>query len=144
MFELKSFVVTMLLLLILTGSAVRSETFRFDPVNLDSGGAFQYVLIDPSDRDVVYALSDVAGVFKSTDGGDSWSSIISGLDSDADLAGASLIIDPNNNQVLYLATGSNFNVSNGNWGALYRSDNGGMTWTNETSMVKFSGMGSIR
>lgn len=81
------------------------------------------VVLDPVDPNVVYAgvgdpdQSPTRMVFKSTDGGDSWSATDPALDTGIGIA--SLAIDPSNPQVLYAGT-----LTDG----LYKTVNGGSAW----------------
>lgn len=70
--------------------------------------------VDPNDADVVYAPVD--GVYKTTDGGASWSQI-SGASFGA--AVVSLAVDPSNPATLYAGAGA----------ALFKSGDGGISWT---------------
>jgi len=68
--------------------------------------------IDPTNTQVIYAGS--FGVFKSIDGGASWSQVSVGLYIDV----WHLIIDPVNTQTIYV----------GILGGVYKSTNGGVSW----------------
>lgn len=81
-----------------------------------AGGLFTSVAVDPVDPDTVYLGSDVSGIYKSTDSGESWRPQSTGL---ASLAIAGLLIDPANRERLWVATPL----------GLYRSDDGAATWT---------------
>ena len=93
-------------------------------------GAFTAVAIDPSNHLVVYAGSSASGIFKSTNGGDSWGPKSSGLDS---ATGGKVIltirIDPKDSDNIYLGTN----------GAVYRTDNGGTSWTK----TSFASVGAV-
>src|SRR5205823_6936369 len=67
------------------------------------------------DPQVAYASIFSDGIYKTTDGGASWSSANSGL---GDLYVGALVIDPSNPVVLYVADGL----------GLYKSTDGGQTW----------------
>jgi photosystem II stability/assembly factor-like uncharacterized protein len=56
------------------------------------------VIIDPADARILYVGSEGGGVFKSSDGGGSWSAINSGLDN---LSVFGLVMDPSDPAVLY-------------------------------------------
>ena len=85
-----------------------------------------------------------AGIFKSTDGGQTWSKLpgtitnVLGISSftgpfDSGVGGArfsALAIDPNNSQVLLAAVQIFLNVNGGVSSGIYRSADGGNTWTN--------------
>ncbi|MBV9028145.1 MAG: hypothetical protein JO311_05970, partial [Candidatus Eremiobacteraeota bacterium] len=99
------------------------------------------IVVDPRDANTVYAAAlghpyganAERGVFKSTDGGRSWSKV---LYKDADTGATSLVMDPANPSVLYAALWQTrrppWNVyppSNGPGSGLYKSADAGATWT---------------
>ena len=73
------------------------------------------------DGQTVYSSADVSGVFKSTDGGLRFESRNRGLRS---LKVASLAITVDNEQIIYAGTGDK-----GGSGGLFRSTDGGDSWT---------------
>jgi len=96
------------------------------------------IIIHPENKDVVYvgelgALwgdSEDRGVFKSTDGGQTWEKIFY---IDQKTGCADLVVDPNNPDILYASmwefrrTGWSFN-SGGTKSGLFKSTDGGKTW----------------
>ncbi len=84
---------------------------------------FPYIVslaIDPATPQTVYAGTDYNGVFKSTDGGNSWSAVNSGLPSGELNQWNILVIDPTSPQTVYT----------GIWGGgVFKSTNGGTTWS---------------
>lgn len=96
------------------------------------------IIVNPNNSNEIYvgvlgALwsdSDERGVYKSTDGGATWSKM---LYIDQSTGCADLTIDPNNPEILYASmwefrrTGWSFN-SGGDNSALYKSTDGGETW----------------
>lgn len=102
----------------------------FDATGVPSIGA---LALDPSDPQTVYVGTGEAnssvdsydgnGVYRSTDGGATWSSL--GLEATARIA--RIAVDPLNSQRLYVAAmGTQF--STGPHRGLYRSEDGGATW----------------
>ncbi len=79
------------------------------------GGGVSQLEIDPRRPSVMYAATS-GGVFKSTNGGRSWSRSSAGLPVNA--AGGQLEVAPSNPSVLYLNSGPR----------LYRSDNAAASW----------------
>jgi YVTN family beta-propeller protein len=79
---------------------------------------------DPVTAGVLYATTDNRGIFKSVNGGASWSAINSGLPSTIGQPGR-LTIDSSNPQILYLGFTSG--------GGLYKSTNAGASWTLATT-----------
>ena len=98
-----------------------------------SGGGFQSDVTITDDGLTVYSSADVSGVFKSTNGGLSFSSRNEGLRSSKI---ASLTITPDNDQILYAGTGEK-----GGSGGLFRSVDGGDTWflTGDGVKAQFAG-----
>ncbi len=104
--------------------------------------------IDPSNPDVVYASfwqgrqgpweygnaygGEKGGIFKSTDGGTTWHQLAGGLPDQ--IVEANLSIAPSNPNRLYvvLATALRSGYMSGEGQALYRSDDGGVSWTKTT------------
>ncbi|MBV8196594.1 MAG: hypothetical protein JO263_00545, partial [Candidatus Eremiobacteraeota bacterium] len=99
------------------------------------------IVVDPRDPNTVYVAAlghpygpnAERGVFKSTDGGRSWSKV---LYKDSDTGAISLVMDPANPNVLYAALWQTrrppWNVyppSNGPGSGLYKSSDAGATWT---------------
>ncbi|MDP2059576.1 MAG: glycosyl hydrolase, partial [Flavobacteriaceae bacterium] len=96
------------------------------------------IRIHPSDSDIVYAavLGDIykpssdRGVYKSTDGGNTWRKVLFTND---DAGAVDLIIDPNNPRILYASTWNMrrtpYSLSSGGPGsALWKSTDSGETW----------------
>ena len=97
------------------------------------------IVVDPMDFSVVYvaALGDLwaaggeRGVFKTTDGGNTWQRV---LFVDDDTGATELVMDPTNNKTLYAAT---YQRRRAQWGmngggagsAIWKSTDAGQTWT---------------
>lgn len=98
--------------------------------------------VHPSDANTVYASMPGAGVFKSTNGGGTWTAINNGLPESGvngfpDLGNPflpwAIAIDPNNPQTLYVGS-SGLTADLGNItltpsGGIYKSVNGGDSWS---------------
>ena len=100
------------------------------------------VRIHPKNPDVVYAAAmgnlyrdtEERGVYRSKDGGETWERI---LFANAGAGAVDLILDPNNPRILYASTWkirrNPYNLSSGGDGsALWKSTDGGDTWTEIT------------
>ena len=84
--------------------------------------------IDPTDANVIYAgtggfVGQGHGVYKSTDGGDSWSASNRGL---IDYRITAIAIDPADPKIVYAGSDA---------GELFRTDDGGQTWTDLTEQL---------
>ncbi len=98
------------------------------------------IAIHPTDFNVVYAAvlgniykgSNERGIYKSIDGGDTWKKVLFVND----MAGAvDICLDPNNPRIIYASTWkvqrTPYSLSSGGEGsALWKSTDGGDTWTN--------------
>ena len=121
-------------------STDKGKTWRH--VGLSDSRHIARVRIHPSNPDLVYvaalghawAPNEERGVFRSTDGGESWESVLFV----SDKAGAvDLSIDPTNPRILYAAIWEVFRnpwtiSSGGPDSGLYKSTDGGDTWTELT------------
>jgi photosystem II stability/assembly factor-like uncharacterized protein len=77
------------------------------------GGMIQALAIDPKNSGTLYVSAGTSGVYKSTDGGASWSAANSGLPGSV----YGLLIDPKNTGTIYARTGK-----------LFKSTDGGASW----------------
>jgi hypothetical protein len=75
--------------------------------------------ISPSDPNTIYFASYNYGVYKSSDGGATWTAKNNGI---ASIKAYSIAVDPHNSQIVYLGSGT---ASYG----LYRSTDGGDSWS---------------
>lgn len=107
-------------------------------IGLERAGAISRVRVHPDDPDVlwvgvlgqVFGSNPERGVYRSTDGGDTWQQVL-GISDDAGIA--DLELDPFNPRVLYAAA---WRVERKPWtlidgsdeGGLFRSTDGGDTW----------------
>ncbi len=91
----------------------------------DSGvGRIDFVRFDPTNPNIMYVCSPDGGLWKSTNGGASWTTNTDFLPI---IGCADLVIDPTNTQIMYLATG-NREYDRSSIGIL-KTTNGGTTWT---------------
>lgn len=115
----------------------------WSPSGLKESRHIPRIRIHPKNPDVVYAAvlgdlfksSDERGVYKSIDGGKTWKRT---LFANADAGAIDLCFDPNNSRILYASTWrirrTPYSLESGGDGsALWKSTDGGETWTNITT-----------
>jgi photosystem II stability/assembly factor-like uncharacterized protein len=98
------------------------------------GGRTGSVVLHPdfANNHTMWAGSTSGGVWKSTDGGDSWFSSSAGLGNPA--VGA-MAIAPDNPNVLYAGTGADFDGS-----GIFKTSDGGMSWTRINGSSNWAGV----
>jgi uncharacterized protein (TIGR03437 family) len=83
------------------------------------------IAVDPTNPDVVYVSAQMnrGGIWKSVDGGQTWTSRVAGLPAGAATVD-SLVVAANNSQVLYMVVA----------GGLYKSTDGAATWVLQANL----------
>ena len=108
---------TLLLLASLWTAASPAAAARWTPIGPADGAVVLSLALDPVDPSIAYAGLDGGGVYRSTDGGRTWSPASFGLGLDNSLTIA-----------LAVSPGEPRNVYAGTPGGVYLSRNGGLTW----------------
>jgi photosystem II stability/assembly factor-like uncharacterized protein len=115
------------------------------PTTINSGaaaGRVTAIAIHPTSPLTVYAGGAQGGVWKSTDGGQTWTSI---SDTQCSLAIGSITIDPVNPNIIYVGTGEQNNSGDSYYGCgLLRSIDGGSSWTQLGASVFVTTTGGAR
>lgn len=106
------------------------------------------IAIDPSDEDIVYAGTGDRnftggsflgnGIYKSDDAGETWENI--GLEETGVVS--KIIIDPTNPERIFASTLGNPHVKTSQRG-VYRSDDGGETWSNKLFLADSAGISDM-
>jgi hypothetical protein len=92
-----------------------------------SAGRTTALAIDPTNTQVIYAGAAEGGVWKTTNGGTTWTPL---TDSQMSLATGSIAIDPQNHNTIYVGTGeANFSIDSYYGVGVLKSTDGGATWT---------------
>ncbi|HVR95308.1 MAG TPA: hypothetical protein VMW27_01750 [Thermoanaerobaculia bacterium] len=89
------------------------------------GGRTRNLVIDPRRPEVMYAGGVAGGVWKTTNGGESWFPL---ADLMGNLAVAALAMDPANSNVLYAGTGEGFTVVGVRGNGIFKTTDGGIRW----------------
>ncbi|MEE8603941.1 MAG: sialidase [Candidatus Aminicenantaceae bacterium] len=108
-------------------------------MGLEKTGRIGRVLIDPRNPDIVFAAAmghcygpqEDRGVFRTIDGGKSWEKV---LFVDEETGCSDIVMDPNNPRILFAGMWPMLIKTWGKWsggpgGGLYKSVDGGITWT---------------
>lgn len=101
------------------------------PGNGGGTGRINCLAIDPGNSNILWAGTACGGLWKSTDGGATWSSNTDLLPS---ISISDIAIDPTNTQIMYLATGDKYGIywQYETWGqysaGVLKSTDGGATW----------------
>ena len=95
---------------------------------LVNSGRVAAVAVDPTNKLVVYAGAAQGGIWRTSDGGNTWTPL---TDTQASLAIGSIAIDPESHLTVYVGTGELNNSGDSYYGAgILKSTDGGSTWTN--------------
>ena len=102
--------------------APTTKAADWQPAGFGGAGNYLSVVFDPRTPGVVYLASDVAGVFRSSDYGETWEFRSRGLGS---YEVPSLAIDPFDPETLYASTGA---FAESDKAGMYISRDAGLTW----------------
>ncbi len=122
-------------------------------IGLDDTQHIGKIAVDPRNPDIafvaaighLYAANPERGVFRTTDGGKSWKKI---LYKDENVGAVEVVIDPTNSQIVYAGLWNTrrtpwftYAPTNGPGGGIYKSVDGGNTWTQLTNGLPKEGIG---
>ncbi len=95
------------------------------------GGRIRAIAVHPSDPNTVYLGAVAGGVWKSTNGGSSWTALNDFMEN---LAVCALVIDPNNPNIVYAGTGEGFfNLDAIRGAGIFKSTDAGASWNRLSS-----------
>jgi photosystem II stability/assembly factor-like uncharacterized protein len=114
------------------------------------------VLTHPTNPDIAYVAAQGhlwdhnpdRGVYKTTDGGKTWQWLTNGLPQDGRTGASDIIMDPTNPEILYAGMWERLRrayvfESGGPNGGIYKSTNGGRTWTKLTVGLPAGNIGKV-
>ncbi|MDX2044345.1 MAG: hypothetical protein SF097_24260 [Acidobacteriota bacterium] len=91
------------------------------------GGRTRTIIINPNDPNTMFAAGVAGGIWKTTNGGTSWTPI---ADLIANIAVTCMAFDPKNANTIYAGTGEGFSNADGVRGAgIFKSIDAGATWS---------------
>ncbi|MFC1564307.1 WD40/YVTN/BNR-like repeat-containing protein [candidate division KSB1 bacterium] len=128
----------------------------FQNMGLNDTHQIARIITHPSDKDIVYVAaighlwgySGERGVFKTADGGRTWEKLTNGLPDDGKTGCTDLVINIDNPDIIYAAMYQRIRKawtfqSGGPNGGLFRSKDGGRTWTKLTNGLPAGEIGRI-
>ncbi|HTO12128.1 MAG TPA: hypothetical protein VMQ51_11190, partial [Candidatus Binatia bacterium] len=109
-----------------TAAAFLGSWTPLGPGNI--GGRTRAIVVDPGTPTTMYAGGVAGGVWKTTNGGGTWTALTDTLL--PNLAVSSLAMDPSNSSILYAGTGEGFFNADAVRGAgIFKSIDGGASWS---------------
>lgn len=128
----------------------------FNNMGLKTTHSISKIITHPSDPEIVYVASGghlwgysgERGLFKTTDGGNSWKKLTNGLPDDGKTGAIDLIMDPTNEQILYVGFWQRLRKpyrfdSGGPNGGIFKTTDGGESWTKLTKGLPEGDTGKI-
>ncbi len=112
-----------------------SENYKWKSVNIGGGGMITGLVFHPTEENLLYARTDVGGMYRRDYENDCWISLMDGFTIDEwnSFAVNGICVDPNNADVVYATCG-------GAWyarGGIYKSNDRGKTWKKLTASPVF-------
>ncbi|PTY07381.1 hypothetical protein DB347_08765 [Opitutaceae bacterium EW11] len=135
-----SFPILLLLWLLEPIASLAGASYTWRNVAIEGGGFVTGIVSHPTTRDLVYARTDVGGVYRWDPSASGWIPLNDDLGpTDSQLTGVlSLALDPNDPNRLYLACGQ-YLPSWARTGAILRSVDRGATWSRTELNLKLGG-----
>lgn len=92
--------------------------------SLPGTGRINSIAVDPNNSAIWYAGAPAGGIWKSTDSGENWTNL---FDKFLQIGVSGIAIDPNNSDIIFIATGDDDAADSYSIG-VYKSEDGGLNW----------------
>ena len=128
----------------------------FENMGLRDSHHIDEIVTHPTDANIVYVAAqghlwgynEERGIFRTTDGGRTWTRLTRGLPADARTGASDITMDPQNPRVLYAGMWERIRKpftfeSGGPNGGIYKSVDGGDTWTKLTNGLPVGDIGKV-
>jgi uncharacterized protein (TIGR03437 family) len=124
-----------------TWRQIGPQPTRYPGSSYMTAGRVNAVAIDPRNNNVVYIGAADGGVWKTVDGGATWTPI---TDDQPTLATGSIALDPSNPDIVYVGTGEENFAQDSYYGeGILKSTDAGKTWTNIVGPFEQDFIGAI-
>ncbi|MFH0245147.1 cellulose binding domain-containing protein [Streptomyces sp. HK10] len=123
------------------GFEVSADSYTWKNVRIDGGGFVPGIVFNPSEKDLVYARTDIGGAYRWDEAGKRWIPLLDsvGWDDWGHTGVASLATDPVDPDNVYVAVGNYTNDWDPDNGAVMRSSDRGVTWKKAELPFKLGG-----
>jgi hypothetical protein len=132
----------LIVLSLIVGCSINSKNegnklpeFYWQQSYLGGGGYITGLVQNPENPDLIFARCDVAGLFKSYDGGKKWNLVNKGLSHGYNHNTESVCISPHDTNIMFRASGEARNHTM--VGEIHKSIDGGINWYSVTDEVDF-------
>ncbi|KAI5917998.1 carbohydrate-binding module family 1 protein [Camillea tinctor] len=129
--------------LLLAAVAPIRAAFTWKNVKIGGGGGFvSGIVFHPSTKGLAYARTDIGGLYKLNANDDSWTAVTDGITDNENWHNwgvDALALDPQDDNMVYIAVGMYTNSWDPKNGAIMRSSDKGATWTSAALPFKVGG-----
>ncbi|HEX7599399.1 MAG TPA: carbohydrate-binding protein, partial [Polyangia bacterium] len=121
------------------GSLAKNLAYTWKNVAILGGGFVSGIIFSPVEKDLVYARTDVGGVYRLNPADKTWIALTDAFERKSDYLGVeSLAADPVDPNKVYIAVGM-YTQAWAGYGAIFRSKDRGATWLRSDIPIKMGG-----
>jgi xyloglucan-specific exo-beta-1,4-glucanase len=108
---------------------VSSQPYVWNHVKILAGGYMPNIVFSPVKKDLVYCRADMGGIYRSEDGGKTWTALLDWSAVPNEQGGESIAADPVNADIFYIAAGMYTRDTTSGNRAIIRTTDGGKTFS---------------